>query len=96
MANPIVVVNQESNLLVVRNTDTSGDVSVTQNILVSSDPIVQIVSPNNNPGLSVIEYSNAPETINSAGIKGEIRFDNNFLYVCVSNNSWKKIPLQDI
>ncbi len=30
---------------------------------------------------------------NSAGIKGMICYDDNYLYVCVANNSWKRIEL---
>lgn len=37
-----------------------------------------------------------PETIpysNSGGFKGDIRWDNDYLYVCIENNVWKRMPL---
>jgi len=30
---------------------------------------------------------------NADGEKGEIRFDDNFLYICVDDKTWKKISL---
>ena len=32
---------------------------------------------------------------NSAGLAGEIAWDASYLYVCVSTNSWKRVPLQN-
>jgi hypothetical protein len=37
------------------------------------------------------EYT--PSTSLAAGNKGDISWDTNFLYICVANNSWKRIPL---
>jgi len=32
-----------------------------------------------------------PSTPTSAGAAGTISYDNNYLYVCISNNSWQRI-----
>jgi hypothetical protein len=34
-----------------------------------------------------------PETSAGQGIQGQMATDGNFLYVCVENNSWKRLPL---
>ena len=96
MANSYVVVNQENNTVVVTNTDPDGESIVTQNLVVSSVPTVNIISPNTNPGTTTINYNQPPAASNSTGAIGEIRFDNNFIYLCVMNNVWKKIALQDL
>ena len=30
------------------------------------------------------------------GVRGQICIDGNYLYVCVADNTWKKIPLQEL
>lgn len=35
----------------------------------------------------------APGTSASAGVPGQIAYDQNFLYVCTSSNHWKRIAL---
>lgn len=37
----------------------------------------------------------APTTIASTGRRGELRFDDNYFYVCVANNTWKRTALTD-
>jgi hypothetical protein len=37
--------------------------------------------------------SDAPATSTATGVQGEIRQDANFLYVCVSTNTWRRIAL---
>jgi hypothetical protein len=34
-----------------------------------------------------------PATSKSAGIAGQIAYDQNFFYVCIGVNQWKRIPL---
>jgi hypothetical protein len=34
-----------------------------------------------------------PLTSTSAGVKGELSYDDNFVYVCIENNSWKRINI---
>lgn len=35
----------------------------------------------------------APISATSTGVKGDIRFDSSFLYVCVATNTWKRVGL---
>lgn len=36
----------------------------------------------------------APATSTSTGRKGDNAFDNNYFYVCVATNTWKRVPLE--
>lgn len=38
--------------------------------------------------------ANAPAAANADGLKGDVRFDQNYVYFCVANNTWKRIPLE--
>jgi hypothetical protein len=38
--------------------------------------------------------TNGPTSSNSEGLQGDLLFDSNFLYVCIDNDNWKRIPLQ--
>ena len=42
------------------------------------------------PVLSVIQ-GNAPASETSPGTKGEIRFESDYIYICVAQNSWKRL-----
>lgn len=37
-----------------------------------------------------------PKAANSQGITGQLAYDANFLYVCIGENSWKKVALTNI
>jgi len=41
-------------------------------------------------GIRVVEV---PETTVSAGSKGDIAFDENYLYVCISSNVWRRVAI---
>ena len=41
----------------------------------------------------VIRNSNPPSSASSTGLQGEIRYDSNYLYVCVATDTWKRILL---
>jgi hypothetical protein len=60
-------------------------------IIIRSTPrYVSIVG--NNPNI-YLPPAAAPTAENSIGAPGELRYDTQALYVCVSNNFWKKIDL---
>ena len=51
-------------------------------------------TPNNkSTGFSM--PTNAPLHSNSTGQAGQVEWDSNFLYVCTSENMWKRVPLVD-
>lgn len=41
-----------------------------------------------------IRNSNAPSTSTDAGEAGEIRWDSNYIYICIATNNWKRISLE--
>jgi|688.fasta_scaffold858669_2 hypothetical protein len=44
---------------------------------------------------SVLNKVSVPNTSTSTGVANQIAFDSNYLYVCVSPNSWKRIALNN-
>lgn len=40
-----------------------------------------------------ITWSSVPATSSSSGTAGEIAYNNNYFYVCVANNTWKRVAL---
>jgi hypothetical protein len=49
----------------------------------------------NDGGLYVKLANTVPTTSLFAGRQGSMRVDANYLYVCVSLNKWKRVPLDD-
>lgn len=45
---------------------------------------------NTNPPLA---WSSVPASTNSTGLAGQIAYTNNFLYICISNNTWRRVQL---
>lgn len=41
----------------------------------------------------VIQNSSTPTSATDFGLKGEIRWDSNYIYICVENDTWKRIAL---
>ena len=44
---------------------------------------------------NLIQIRDVPETSSSVGVKGDIGLDDSFMYVCTSENTWKRITLSD-
>ncbi|RFS15455.1 LamG domain-containing protein [Emticicia sp. C21] len=73
-----------SNKLIIAN-------STTNNPLIYGEFDNSILKIN---GKLVIQKNNeVPATSNSAGIQGQIAFDDNYLYICVQTNVWKRFAL---
>ena len=43
--------------------------------------------------LVYIESTQAPTKVNDPGVKGEVRYDNDYLYICVGTDTWKRAKL---
>ena len=41
----------------------------------------------------LLKFSAAPVSPTSPGVAGQIAYQNNFLYICVENNSWRRIRM---
>ena len=46
-----------------------------------------------NPPLSPALSSDAPTTASSNGTAGDIRYDADYVYICIATNTWKRAPL---
>ena len=40
-----------------------------------------------------IRNQNPPGAAASNGFRGEIRYDDNYIYVCIADNTWKRVSL---
>lgn len=75
---------------------TAANVASTDRILVLRDPAgspsvrtvtVATIAAN-------LTFSNSvPATASSNGVAGTIRFDQDYVYVCIANNTWKRSTL---
>jgi len=41
-------------------------------------------------GVRVVEV---PDAVTSAGSKGDIAFDQNYLYICIASNTWRRVAI---
>lgn len=96
MSTPNVIVYPQTNNIVISAGTTEETITSTYSVNVVSFPSANIISTTNNPGISTISPNQAPISSNDSGSAGELRWDTNYLYVCVTNNLWKKIPLNNI
>lgn len=44
-------------------------------------------------GTIAISNTAAPTTAASTGRKGELRYDSNYIYICVATNTWKRAAI---
>ena len=71
--------------------------------VASTDRIVVLRDPTGSPSVRTVTLSNfsanivlsntAPANSTANGTQGNIRFDANNIYICVSNNVWKRSTL---
>ena len=76
-------------LRTTKNSATSPTAAVTiddsQNVIVEGNLEVK--------DQITIREQNAPAAASSNGFRGEIRYDSNYIYVCVADNTWKRVAL---
>lgn len=72
----------DSNTLHIRWAASGSDVTIDENsnITVGGSSLT-------------IKNSKTPKTSRAAGVKGQIQYDTNYMYICVNANTWKRIPL---
>jgi len=75
---------------------TASNVASTDRILVLREPTgtasVRTV-PFSVISANIVISNSVPANSSSNGIAGTIRFDSNYIYVCVANNTWKKVSI---
>lgn len=86
------IISSDVDNLYINYTKWPSDIGKKGDTLVYSDD--GVLSVNKSP---VVYYTNDPPTDNEYdGKKGTISFDNDYLYICVEDNRWKKVGLIDI
>lgn len=74
----------------------SGDHFRSQKVISGVDTVIFKVD---NPGnvyaksFRLTSLNTAPTSATDTGVLGEIRYDANYMYVCVATNTWKRSPL---
>lgn len=84
------------------NSKKVSELPTTSNV-ASTDRILVLRSPASNASVRTIPFSDlsaniivsnsVPANSTSNGLAGTIRYDSNNIYVCISNNSWKRAAL---
>lgn len=75
---------------------TAANVAATDRIIVLRDPsgVPSVRTVNANIFAANLVISNSvPANSTSSGIPGTIRFDSSYVYICTSNNVWKRATL---
>jgi hypothetical protein len=82
------------------NSKKVSELSTASNV-ASTDRILVLRDPAGSPSVRTVNFSTlsanlivsntAPANSSSNGLAGTIRYDSSWLYVCVANNSWKRI-----
>lgn len=86
--------------------DSNGDVSFAVNsgagstlVIAATTPAVAVNGDFNATGNTTlggkfnINNTNTPASATAAGTQGDIAWDNNYFYVCIAANTWKRTPL---
>ena len=58
-----------------------------------ADATVHVTSGDKTAWNSKLSWSSVPASATSTGVAGNISYDNDYFYVCVATNTWKKMPL---
>lgn len=79
------------------------ELSVAANI-AATDRFLIIRDPSGTPSTRTVTLStvaanltlsnSTPANSTANGLAGEMKYDSSYLYVCVSNNTWKRITLE--
>jgi hypothetical protein len=70
--------------------NTEGALWTSEGIATNGSEIVTWTCMTNQGYLS---WTNAPAATNSTGTAGQLAYSNNYFYVCVSNNTWRRTTL---
>ena len=75
---------------------TASNVASTDRILILRDPAgaasVRTVAFST-VSANIVVSNSVPANSSSNGIAGTIRFDSDYIYVCVANNTWKRASI---
>ena len=87
-----IATNSHPTKLVIR-TSRSGGSSPTTAITI--DEQQNLIAEGNLEAKDTITIrnQNPPSSASDVGMRGEIRYDNNYIYICVADDQWKRVAL---
>jgi hypothetical protein len=74
----------------------AANVASTDRVVILHDPSgVKAVRtiPFGTLSANIVLSNTVPLTISSSGIAGTIRYDSDYIYICIANNTWKRSTL---
>jgi hypothetical protein len=77
---------------------TAANVAGTDRILIIRDPSgsPSLRTVNANILAANLVFSNsAPANSSANGLTGNIRYDSSYLYICVANNTWRRVAISN-
>ena len=74
----------QSNYAIVKGLNIIGNIASTEDVIAGGNVIAT--------GL-ILSNSNTPESPTSPGTKGQIAWDADYMYVCISNGTWRRTAL---
>lgn len=92
MADPVVNISQDSANFLRIVQDGEDIVRISDTAITEKNEVI-LVNANSVQNLSYLINVDPPNISSAPGTLGEMRFDTEFLYLCVSPNYWKKISL---
>lgn len=75
---------------------TAANVAITDRILVLRSPAANAsvrTVPFSDLSANLILSNTVPANSSANGLVGTIRYDSSYVYICVSNNTWKRATL---
>lgn len=75
---------------------TAANVAITDRILVLRSPAANAsvrTVPFSDLSANLILSNTVPANSSANGLAGTIRYDSSYVYICVSNNTWKRATL---
>lgn len=82
---------------VVLDSSTVDNIYLNDNLLVTGDLNVSGTISGYGPGITGVTANaisnSAPATANATGVRGQIAFDTNYIYVCTAANTWKRVTI---
>ena len=88
-----VIVNTSLATVNVTVSDINGNL-ISNNVATEKPPEITVVETSSQ-SMSRIMSGFAPQSSVVVGQPGEIRWDNNYLYLCIGTNSWKRTLLSE-
>jgi len=70
--------------------DTSGTAAIANALANGTSPEVDVITVK---GMLNLEYQSAPGTNTAPGKQGDIAYDDNYMYICIQTDLWKRVAI---